>query len=55
VSTTSLKNLEKVKKNAKKIGLNLYEIGVVRNGKNVVIENNGKQYRMNDVGWLHFQ
>ena len=55
VSTTSLKNLEKVKKNAKKIGLNLYEIGVVKNGKNVVIENNGKQYRMNDVGWLHFQ
>jgi len=55
VSTTSLKNLEKVKKNAKKLGLNLYEIGVVRNGKNVVIENNGKQYRMNDVGWLHFQ
>ena len=55
VSTTSLKNLEKVKKNAKKLGLNLYEIGVVRNGKNVVIENNGKQYRINDVGWLHFQ
>ena len=55
VSTTSLKNLEKVKKNAKKLGRNLYEIGVVRNGKNVVIENNGKQYRMNDVGWLHFQ
>ena len=51
----SRKNFSEVLKNAKKLGLNLYEIGVVRNGKNVVIENNGKQYRMNDVGWLHFQ
>jgi len=55
VCTVSLKNLVKVKKIAKKLKICLYEIGFVTNGKHVMLENNGKQSRMMDVGWTHFQ
>ena len=55
VFTIPLKNLEKIKKIAKKLRINLYEIGVVTNGKHVILESNEKRYKMMDVGWSHFQ
>ena len=55
VCTLPPKNLEKVKKIAKKLKIDLYEIGIVSKGSNVVLENNGKQYKITDAGWLHFQ
>jgi thiamine-monophosphate kinase len=55
VCTVPSKNLEKVKKNAKKLKIELYEIGVVTRGKHVILENNGRSRRITDGGWLHFQ
>jgi len=54
VCTTPSKNLEKVKKIAKKLKISLYEIGFVTKGKHLVLENNGKQHRITDSGWSHF-
>ena len=55
VCTCPLKNLEKIKKIAKRFKINLYEIGFVTKGKHVFLENDGKQHKMMDVGWSHFQ
>ena len=55
VCTVPSKNLEKVKKNAKKLKIELYEIGVVTRGKHVILENDGSWRRITDGGWLHFQ
>ena len=55
VCTVPSKNLEKVKKNAKKLKIELYEIGVVTRGKHVILENDGRRRRITDGGWLHFQ
>ena len=54
VCTTPSKNLKKIKKIAKKLKIDLYEIGFVTKGKYPVLENNGKQYRIKDSGWSHF-
>ena len=54
VCTVPAKNLEKVKRNAKKLKIDLYEIGFVTRGKHVVFQNKGKQSRISDTGWLHF-
>ena len=40
---------------AKKLGIDLYEIGFVTRGKHVIFENGHTQLRITDVGWLHFQ
>ena len=55
VCTVPAKNLEKVKRNAKKLKVDLYEIGIVTKGKHVVLENDTGQSRIIDSGWLHFQ
>ena len=55
VCTVPAKNLEKVKRNAKKLKVDLYEIGIVTRGKHVVLENDTGQSRIIDGGWLHFQ
>jgi len=55
VCTVPSKNLEKVKRNAKKLKVDLYEIGIVTRGKHVVLKNNTGQMRIIDGGWLHFQ
>ena len=55
VCTVPAKNLEKVKRNAKKLKVDLYEIGIVTRGKHVVLKNNTGQSRIIDGGWLHFQ
>jgi thiamine-monophosphate kinase len=55
VCTVPSKNLEKVKKNAKKLKVDLYEIGIVTRGKHVILENNTGQSRIVDGGWLHFE
>ena len=55
VCTVPSKNLEKVKRNAKKLKIELYEIGVVTRGKHVVLENGTGRSRIIDGGWLHFQ
>ena len=55
VCTVPAKNLEKVKRNAKKLKINLYEIGIVTRGKHVILENETGQSRIIDGGWLHFQ
>ena len=55
VCTVPPKNLEKIKKIAKKLEINLFEIGTVTRGKHVVMENAGKQHIVLDGGWTHFQ
>ena len=55
VCTVPAKNLEKVKRNAKKLKIDLYEIGIVTRGKHVILENETGQSRIIDGGWLHFQ
>ena len=55
VCTVPAKNLEKVKKIAKKLKISLYEIGCVTKGKHVIMENDGMPFRMMDYGWSHFQ
>ena len=55
VCTVPPKNLEKIKKIAKKLEINLFEIGTVARGKHVVMENAGKQHIVLDGGWTHFQ
>ena len=55
VCTVPSKNLEKVKRNAKKLKIDLYEIGIVTRGQHVVLENDTGWSRIIDGGWLHFQ
>ena len=55
VCTVPAKNLEKVKRNAKKLKVDLYEIGIVTRGKHVILENDTERSRVIDGGWLHFQ
>ena len=55
VCTVPAKNLEKVKRNAKKLKIDLYEIGIVTRGKHVILENETGQSMIVDGGWLHFQ
>ena len=55
VCTVAREKIVKVRKIAKKLGIDLYEIGFVTCGKHVIFENGHTQLRMTDVGWLHFQ
>ena len=55
VCTVPSKNLEKVKRNAKKLKVDLYEIGIVTRGKHVILKDSTGQSRIIDDGWLHFQ
>ena len=53
VETTSVSNLPKIKKYAKKHRMKLYEIGYVTKGKGVFYKKNGKLIRIKDDGWQH--
>jgi thiamine-monophosphate kinase len=55
VATTSKANLPKIKKDAKKHRINVYEIGYVTKGTGVFYKRNGKLVRMKDKGWQHLQ
>ena len=52
VCTVPSKNLEKVKRNAKKLKVDLYEIGIVTRGQHVILENDTERSRVIDGGWL---
>ena len=53
VATTSMSNLPKIKKYAKKHRIKLYEIGYVTKGRGVFYKKNGKLIRIKDEGWQH--
>jgi len=53
VATTSVSNLPKIKKYAKKHRIKLYEIGYVIKGRGVFYKKNGKLIRIKDEGWQH--
>ena len=55
VATTSKANLPKIKKDAKKHSVKLYEIGYVTKGTGVFYKRNGKLVRIKDRGWQHLQ
>ena len=55
VATTSKSNLTKVKNNAKKHRIKLYEIGYVTKGSGVFYKKNGRLVRMKDKGWKHLK
>ena len=55
VATTSKSNLLKMKKDAKKYRIKLYEIGYVTKGKGVFYKKNGKSIRIEDGGWKHLE
>ena len=55
VATTSVSNLPKIKKYAKKHRIKLYEIGYVIKGRGVFYKKNGKLIRIKDEGWQHLQ
>ena len=55
VATTSMSNLPKIKKYAKKHRIKLYEIGYVIKGRGVFYKKNGKLIRIKDEGWQHLQ
>ena len=55
VATTSKSNLTKVKNNARKHRIKLYEIGYVTKGTGVFYKRNGKLVRIKDRGWQHLQ
>ena len=55
VATTNKSNLLKIKKDAKKHRIKLYEIGYVTKGKGVFYKTNGKLVRIKDKGWQHLQ
>ena len=55
VATTSKSNLPKIKKDAKKYGVKIYEIGYVTKGRGVFYKKNGKFIRIKDGGWKHLK
>ena len=55
VATTSKFNLSKMKNDAKKHRIKLYEIGYVTKGKGVFYKKNGRMIRIKDKGWQHLQ
>jgi len=55
VATTSKVNLPKIKKDAKKHRIKLYEIGYVTKGTGVFYKRKGKLIGMKDKGWQHLQ
>jgi len=55
IVTTSKANLPKIKKDAKKHRIKLYEIGYVTKGTGVFYKRNGKLVRIKDKGWQHLQ
>ena len=55
VATTSKSNLPKIKKDAKKYGVKMYEIGYVTKGRGVFYKKNGRMVRIKDEGWQPLQ
>ena len=55
VATTNKSNLPKIKKDAKKYGVKMYEIGYVTKGRGVFYKKNGRMVRIKDEGWQHLQ
>ena len=55
VATVNASNLPKIKKDAKKHRIKLYEIGYVTKGTGVFYKRKGKLIGMKDKGWQHLQ
>ncbi|NIM25726.1 MAG: thiamine-phosphate kinase [Nitrososphaeria archaeon] len=55
VATISPKNLSKVKSNAKRQKISLFEIGKVSAGAGVVYKTGSKTIKIKNKGWLHFR
>jgi len=55
VATISRTNLPKIKKDAKKYRIRIYEIGYVVKGRGVFYKKNGNLVRIKDQGWQHLQ
>ena len=55
VATASKSNLTKIKNNARKHRIKLYEIGYVTKGRGVFYKKNGKFVRIKDGGWKHLK
>jgi len=55
VATTNKSNLLKIKKDAKKHRIKIYEIGYVAKGSGVFYKTNGNLVRIKDKGWQHLQ
>ena len=54
VATINPKNLSKVKSNAKRQKISLFEIGTVSKGAGLVYNTGSKVIRIKNKGWLHF-
>ncbi len=54
VFTTSPKNRQTIKKNARLLKISIIEIGYVTSGKGVFIQKNNRHVRLRDLGWKHF-
>jgi thiamine-monophosphate kinase len=55
VATVSPKNIESVRKLAKKFEIPYYEIGYVTRGKNVVLVHKDRERTVKRCGWTHFK
>lgn len=55
VFTTSPQNLQKIQEIAKKFKVDLFEIGHVTKGKNVVLAKNDKSETIKKCGWVHLR
>ena len=55
VATVSKKNLEEVRKLARKFGIMYFEIGYVTSGKNVVLVDKEKERIIKRCGWVHLK
>jgi thiamine-monophosphate kinase len=55
VITVSPKNLEQLRKIAKKLGISYFEIGYVTSGKNVVLVDKKRERVVKRCGWVHLK
>ena len=55
VATINPKNLSRVKANAKRQKISLFEIGHVSKGSGLVYKTGSKTIRIKNKGWLHFR
>ena len=55
VFTVSAKHRQVIKKNAKFLKIPIIEVGYVTVGNGVFVQENGKNIRLKDLGWMHFR
>jgi thiamine-monophosphate kinase len=55
VATVPKKNMHAVRNIAKKLGVPLFEIGYVADGKDVILVNKNQEKTLKRCGWIHFR